>query len=66
MTETAWENISSKFEEKVLQSFQKLASGEKGEEVAMELRLSQKLCTSTRSESWRLYKKKSPPDEELR
>ncbi|MDD7985328.1 RNA polymerase sigma factor [Lentisphaera marina] len=41
VTETAWENISAKFEEKVLQSFQKLASGEKGEEVARELGLSQ-------------------------
>ena len=41
VTETAWANIASKFEEKVLQAFQKLASGEKGEQVAIELGLSQ-------------------------
>ena len=41
VSETAWANISDKFESKVLQAFQKLASGEKGEQVALELGLSQ-------------------------
>ncbi|EDM26913.1 probable RNA polymerase sigma factor Y [Lentisphaera araneosa HTCC2155] len=40
VSEAAWTNISDKFEVKVLQAFQKLASGEKGEQVALELGLS--------------------------
>ena len=41
VADTAWSNISGKFEDKVLRAFQKLASGEKGEDVAAELGLSQ-------------------------
>ena len=41
VADTAWNNISDKFEPQILESFQKLASGEKGEDVAQELGLSQ-------------------------
>jgi RNA polymerase sigma factor (sigma-70 family) len=41
VADTAWANVSTKFDEQVLEAFQKLASGEKGEDVARELGLSQ-------------------------
>jgi RNA polymerase sigma factor (sigma-70 family) len=41
VSETAWENIKTKFDPQVLETFKRLASGEKGEIVAKELNLSQ-------------------------
>lgn len=41
IADTAWANISDKFEPQILEAFQKLASGEKGDAVAQELGLSQ-------------------------
>jgi RNA polymerase sigma factor (sigma-70 family) len=41
VADTAWANIADKFEPQILEAFQKLASGEKGEIVAQELGLSQ-------------------------
>ena len=41
VSETAWENIKNKFDPQVLETFKRLASGEKGEIVAKELNLSQ-------------------------
>ena len=41
VADTAWANIVDKFEPQILKAFQKLASGEKGEDVARELGLSQ-------------------------
>jgi len=40
VADTAWSNIADKFEPQILEAFQKLASGEKGERVAGELGLS--------------------------
>jgi len=40
ITDTAWTNISSMFEENVLEAFQRLAAGEEGKIVAKELGLS--------------------------
>lgn len=41
IADMAWENVSKKFDEQVLETFKKLASGEKGEDVAKDLGLSQ-------------------------
>jgi RNA polymerase sigma factor (sigma-70 family) len=41
VADTAWANVSTKFDEQVLEAFQRLASGEKGEDVARQLGLSQ-------------------------
>ena len=41
VADTAWINISKRFEKQILEAFQKLASGEKGEDVARDLGLSQ-------------------------
>ena len=40
ITDTAWNNISSMFEENVLEAFQRLSAGEEGKAVAEELGLS--------------------------
>ena len=41
IADMAWKNISEKFDSQVLEAFKKLASGQKGEQVAEELGLSQ-------------------------
>lgn len=41
IADLAWESIASKFDPNVLEAFKRLASGEKGEVVANELKLSQ-------------------------
>ena len=41
IADMAWENVSEKFDDQVLETFKKLASGEKGENVAAQLGLSQ-------------------------
>ena len=41
VAEMAWHNVSKKFDTQVTEAFKRLASGEKGEDVAQELGLSQ-------------------------
>ena len=41
VAEMAWQNVSQKFDPQVTEAFKRLASGEKGEEVALSLGLSQ-------------------------
>lgn len=41
VAEMAWQNVSKKFDTQVTEAFKRLASGEKGEDVAQELGLSQ-------------------------
>jgi RNA polymerase sigma factor (sigma-70 family) len=41
IADMAWKNIESKFDANVIETFKRLASGEKGEEVAKDLELSQ-------------------------
>lgn len=41
IADMAWENVSKKFDDQVLNAFKRLASGEKGEVVAADLGLSQ-------------------------